>query len=89
MIKCIGKKVACEILATDSKRGSFWLPESAKENRGYGKVVAVGSKVLDVEPGDIVVLSKFSGTDTEIDGVRHAFIDESDILAKMEKGSKK
>lgn len=80
MIKCIGTKIAAEVLATDSKPGGIWIPETAKENRGYGRVVAVGDKCRELKGGETVVLPKFGGCDIEIDGVRHAFVDEGEVL---------
>lgn len=87
MIKCIGTKVACEVLATDSKQGGIWIPETAKENRGYGRVIHAGDKCQLVKKGDTVVLPKFSKTgaaDIELNGVRVAVDDESELLAIIE-----
>ncbi len=69
------------------------LPDSAKEKPQEGKVIAAGNggrddkgnKIpMEVKVGDVVLYSKYSGTEVKIDGEEHLIIRESDVLAVVE-----
>ena len=71
----------------------IYLPESAKEKPMQGKVVALGpGKLLDngervkpsIKKGDIVVYSKYSGTEVEIKNAAHLIMRESELLGIIE-----
>jgi len=75
-------------------KGGIVLPDTAKEKPQEGEVMAVGpgrksddGKVLamDVKVGDIVVYSKYGGTEIKIDEEELIILRESDILAKKVK----
>jgi len=69
------------------------LPDTAVERPQRGNVVAAGPGErsretgeiipLEVEEGDIVVFSKYGGTDIKIDGEDYLILRESDVLAKV------
>jgi len=69
----------------------IYLPETAKEKPQRGTVVAAGpgryedgKRVpMTVEPGDVVVYSKYGGTEVTVDGEDVLILRESDILAKV------
>ena len=67
------------------------LPDTAKEKPQEGEVVAVGPGRLaengqrvsmGLDPGDIVIYSKYGGIEVEIDGVDMLLLHEGDIFAK-------
>lgn len=73
--------------------GGIIIPDSAKEKPMRGEVIAAGPGKRDddgdhikmsVKKGDIVLFSKYSGTEIKIDGVEHLFMREDDILAIIE-----
>jgi chaperonin GroES len=75
-------------------KGGIIIPDSAKEKPAEGEVIAVGKgKIndkgdrvkLDVKVGDLVLFSKYGGTDVKLDGVDHLIMREDDILAIVEK----
>jgi len=77
-------------------KGGIVLPDTAKEKPQEGEVLAVGPGrlsedgkriAMDVKVGDIVIYSKYGGTDIKIDDEELIILRESDILAK--KPSKK
>jgi chaperonin GroES len=77
----------------EKTKSGIVLPDSAKEKPQEGKVIAVGSGARDekgskvpmeVKVGDVVLYSKYSGTEVKIDGEEHLIIKESDILAIVE-----
>ena len=74
--------------------GGIIIPDSAKEKPAEGKVVAVGpGKVADsgervalqVKSGDMVLFSKYGGTDVKLDGEDFLIMREDDILGIVEK----
>jgi len=74
--------------------GGIVLPDSAKEKPQRGKIVAVGTgKLLDdgtrkkvqVKKGDMVLFTSYAGTEVKIDGKEYLIMDESDIMAVIEK----
>jgi chaperonin GroES len=91
-------RVLLRRLESDSKTaGGIIIPDTAKEKPAQGEVVSVGSGVrdeagklqpLDVKVGDIVLFSKWSGTEVTIDGEELLVVKESDIMGIME-GKKK
>ena len=71
--------------------GGIYIPDTAKEKPQEGQVVAAGpgrvtedgSRVpMDVEVGDTVVYSKYSGTEYKEGDVEYLVLREDDILFK-------
>jgi len=71
--------------------GGIYIPDTAKEKPQEGKVVAVGPGKLDdagkrvvmeVQVGDVVVYSKYSGTEYKEGDVEYLVVREDDILFK-------
>ena len=78
----------------DKSAGGIIIPDSAKEKQAQGTVIAAGpGKVddsgkrvkLDVKKGDIVLFSKYGGTDVKLDGIDYLIMREDDILGIIEK----
>ena len=74
--------------------GGIILPDTAKEKPTEGKVIAVGEgritpdgKVLpmSIKVGDVVLFSKWTGTEIKVDGEPHLIVKEGDILAIIER----
>ena len=70
--------------------GGIILPDTAQEKPQKAKVIAVGPgrlldngerAPLDVAVGDVVIFSKYGGTEVTVDGDEHLILSESDILA--------
>ncbi len=77
----------------EKTKSGIVLPDSAKEKPQEGKVIAAGKGAKDekgnkipmeVKVGDVVLYSKYSGTEVKIDGKEHLIIKESDVLAIVE-----
>jgi len=94
-IRPLADKVLVERLEAESKTaGGIVLPDAAKEKPQRGKVVSVGKgKVLDdgtlkkiqVKKGDMVLFTSYAGTEVKIDGKEYLIMNESDIMAIIEK----
>ena len=68
----------------------IYLPDTAKEKPQEGKVVEVGPGrlsddgkriAMEVKKGDIVLYSKYGGTEIKVDDEELIILRESDILA--------
>ena len=79
--------------AEEMTAGGIVLPDSAKEKPLTGTVVSVGpGKMLDsgnrgkmsVKKKDVVLYSKYGGTDVEVDGKEYKIFRESEILGIVE-----
>lgn len=71
-------------------RSGLFIPTTAQEKSNLAEVVAVGHGKLNkdgtvtslkVEPGMTVMLNQWSGDEIEIDGTKHLFVREQDVLA--------
>ena len=70
------------------------IPDTAKEKPQEGKVLAVGpgrfddkgSRVpVDVQVGDVVLYSKYGGTEVKYSGEEYLVLSARDVLAVIEK----
>ncbi len=75
-------------------KGGIVLPDTVKEKPQEGKILAVGPGrlsedgkriTMDVKVGDIVIYSKYGGTEIKIEDEDLVILHESDILAKKTK----
>ena len=93
-IKPLGDKILVEVLEAEEKtKGGIILPDTAKEEKSEGKVIATGSgktlesgklQPLEVKKGDRVIFGKYSGDEILIDGKKHKILKESEVLAIFE-----
>jgi len=88
--KIIVQRSEAEMVTT----GGIVLPDSAKEKPQRGKVVSVGDgKVLkdgskskmQLKKGNEVLFNSYAGTEVKIDGKEYIIMDESDVMAIVEK----
>ena len=87
-------RVLIRRLDNDSKTaGGIIIPETVKEKPMQGEVVSVGTGTrdesgnlvaLDVKDGDVVLFTKWSGTEVTIDGEELLVMKESDIMGVIE-----
>ena len=99
----LGDRVIVEVLDEEEMTISgIVLPDTAKEKPQKGKVLAVGPGArdedgeyikMDVGAGDVVIFSKYGGTEIKVGSDDVLILRESDILAKVvsegSKGKKK
>jgi chaperonin GroES len=81
--------VVRRIEAEEKSAGGIIIPDTAKEKRSQGEVIAVGpggrdesGKLIpiDLKEGDRVLFGKWSGTEVKIDGEELLIMKESDIM---------
>ena len=99
MLRPIGDHILVKPIEQEEKTaGGIVLPDTAKEKPQKGKVIAVGSgkyldngqKVeLEVKKGDVIIFSKYGGTEIKHEGKEYLILRESDVLAIVEEEEKK
>ena len=71
--------------AQETTSSGIILASTSKEKPAIYEVVSVGpgtkDVVMTVQPGDHVVVGKFTGNDVTIDKVAYKFVKQDDILA--------
>lgn len=85
-IKPLHDRVIVKAAEAETKTaGGIIIPDTAKEKPQKGTVVAAGpgkkDEPMTVKPGDIVLFSKYAGTEISVDGDDVMIMRESDILA--------
>jgi len=89
-IKPLGARVLVKRLEADEvSAGGIVLPDTAKEKPQEATVVSLGTGgknedgsdfEFSVKVNDIVLISKYGGTDVKVDGEDHIILLESDVL---------
>ncbi len=90
-VKPLGDRVLVKIVeAAETTKGGIILPDSAKEEKSEGEVVAVGKGKMkedgtvvpcEVKSGDKVLFGKYAGDEITIADKKHKIVRESEILA--------
>ena len=90
-IQPLGDRVLVQAIEEKEQiRGGIVIPDAAKEKPQQAKVIALGTgKVdddgkrlpFDVKVGDIVLTSKYGGTEVKYDEQEYKILNSSDILA--------
>ena len=89
-IKPLGDRVLIKRLEAEEKtKSGIVLPGQAKEQPQMAEVMAVGpggmiegkEVKMEVKVGDIVIFSKYAGTEIKYDGQEYMIVSQRDILA--------
>ena len=95
-IKPLEDRILVQTLDAEQTTASgLVIPDTAKEKPQEGKVLAVGpgrfdesgaKRVpLDVKVGDVVIFSKYGGTEVKYNGEEYLLLSARDVLAVIEK----
>jgi chaperonin GroES len=94
-IKPMGQRVLVQRLEAEEKSaGGIVLPDNAKEKPQEAEVLEIGTGGKDedgkaiaftVKKGDIVLISKYGGTEVKLNGKDLLIISENDILGIVQK----
>lgn len=89
-IQPIGDRILVQLVEeTEQVKGGIIIPDSAKEKPQNAKVVALGTGKTDkegkkvpfeVKVGDLVLISKYGGTEVKLNGEKFTLLREDDIL---------
>ena len=90
-VKPLGDRVLLELCeVAEQVKGGIFIPDTAKEKPQEFKVIALGTgktddngnKIpFDVKVGDIVLTSRYGGTEVKVDGKEYKVVNSDDILA--------
>ena len=95
-IKPLEDRILVQTLEAEQTTASgLVIPDTAKEKPQEGKVLAVGPGrfdedgdkriPLDIKVNDVVIYSKYGGTEVEYDGQEYLLLSARDVLAIVEK----
>lgn len=94
-IKPLEDRVLVQPLEAETTTASgLYIPDTAKEKPQEGKVIATGpGRVddkgvripMDVKQGDVVIFSKYGGTEVKYNNEEYLLLNARDILAVVEK----
>ena len=89
-VKPLGDRVLVKPVEEDEQqKGGIIIPDTAKEKPQEAEVVALGTGrkddsgkaiAFEVKVGDLVLTSKYGGTDVNVDGEKYVLLREDDIL---------
>ncbi len=93
-LKPLADRIVIKVIEdTEQTSGGIFIPDSAKEKPQKGEVVAVGEgktnekgekEPMEVKVGDVVLYSKYAGTEVKMDGVEYKILSIKDALAVIE-----
>ena len=88
-IRPLGARVVIKQLeALEKTEGGLILSGSAKEKPQQAEVIAVGpgteDEKMELKVGDIVVFSRYGGSELKYKGEEYTIINQKDILAVIE-----
>ncbi|MBR2674530.1 MAG: co-chaperone GroES [Mogibacterium sp.] len=89
-IKPLGARVVIKKMEAEEKtEAGLLLSGSAKEKPQQAEVLAVGpgteDEPMELKVGDIVVFSRYGGSELIYKGTEYTIINQKDILATIEK----
>lgn len=73
----------------NTTKGGIIIPDTAKEKPSRGKVLSVGDgailengnkQPMNVKVGDVILFSKWGGTEIKLDGQDRVIMKETDVL---------
>ena len=92
LVPLFDRVVLKPLVAEETTKSGIVLPGQAKEKPQQAEVIAVGpggmvdgkEVTMMVKPGDVVIYSKYAGTEVKLDGEEYIIVKQSDILAIVE-----
>lgn len=79
-ITLLGDRILVRLKELDTQMDGFNVVRSTDVDQTIGEVMTVGSDVKEVSVGDQVMINRYSGTEVEIEGVKHRVTLENEIL---------
>ena len=94
-IKPLEDRIVIRQVDSEEKTASgLYIPDAAKEKPQEGEVLAVGpgrvddngNRIpVDVKVGDVVIYSRYGGTEVKYDGQEFQILSSRDVLAVVER----
>ena len=99
MLKPLGDRIIAKATSAEEvTKGGIFLPDSAKEKPQEAEVIAVGPgrlldsgklQPMDVKVGDVILYSKYGGTEVKVKDDEYIILRQDDVLAILDKAKKK
>ena len=87
LVPLFDRVVLKHLVAEETTKSGIVLPGQNKEKPQQAEVIAVGPGTeevkMEVAVGDLVIYSKYSGTDVKVDDVEYIIVKQDDILAVL------
>lgn len=93
-IRPLADKIVVKLIEeTQQTTGGIFIPDSAREKPQRAEVLAVGPgrsldsgarEEMEVKIGDIVLFTRYGGSDVKIDNVEYKILSVKDILGVVE-----
>ena len=94
-IKPLGDRILVKSVEEEGevRKGNIIIPDSAKEKPQRAKVIALGTGKRDdegkkipfeVKLGDIILMSKYGGTEIRYDDEQYKILESNDVLAVLD-----
>lgn len=79
-ITLLGDRILVRLKELDTQVDGLDVVRATDVDQTIGEVMTVGSDVKEVTVGDQVMINRYSGTEVEIEGVKHRVTLENEIL---------
>ncbi|MBI2668422.1 co-chaperone GroES [Candidatus Woesearchaeota archaeon] len=85
----LGERVLIKPALEETKtKGGIYIPDTAKESKKEGTVIAVGTtkegNELPLKAGDKILYGGYSSDEFEMEGQKYLLLELKDVLAKLE-----
>lgn len=67
----------------DVSKGGVIIPQAAKDKPTRGEVLATGPEVTSVGEGDVVIYSRYAGTDVRVDDEDLLILRKKDLVCRV------
>ena len=92
LVPLFDKVVLKQLVAEETTKSGIVLPGQAKEKPQQAEVIAVGpggmvdgkEVVMQVKVGDMVIFSKYAGTEVKLGEEEYIIVSQKDIIAIVE-----
>ena len=89
LVPLFDRVVLKQLKTEETTKSGIVLPGGEKEKPGQGEVIAVGpggvidgkEVTMQVKAKDLVIYSKYAGSEVDIDGEKYIVVKQNDILA--------
>lgn len=80
----LGNRVLVLLYKSDEvSRGGIIIPDAAQRPSQVATVMEVGEEVNKIEVGDRVLVSRYAGSDVQIDDVDYKLMTEDDVFGHL------
>ena len=79
-VTLLGDRILVRLKELDTQVSGLNVVRATDVDQTIGEVMTIGPDVKEISVGDQVMINRYSGTEVEIEGVKHRVILESEVL---------